>query len=301
MVEVLGIDIGGTNVKISTVNKTGEILDKQKYPTKPLYEEGIFLHNFISIVQEQLHKNKKIAKVGIGVPGTISKDRKSIINLPNIPGMNDTPIISELEKNFPQHEFYLENDATAAALGEYTFSEIKLPDDITFITLGTGVGGGAILNGKVFAGGDGNAMELGHIIASNGNTIEKNIGKQGLLSYANALLEESTLDSLLKNEQEFGTKEIIKAAKKGDEIALKVFKYMGKYLGECIVSSIRILDIKFILIGGGVSKAGSYIEESMWDVIHTYLPKSYTDNLEIKIATKGNEAGVLGAAALCFQ
>jgi len=300
MEEVLGIDIGGTNVKISPVNKSGEVLHKEKFPTAPMNEDGKFLENFIPIIREQLGKYPNIQKVGIGIPGNITKDRQSIINLPNIPGMDNVAIIPELKKNFPEHDFFLENDAAAAAYGEYIFSKDTLPDSLIFITLGTGVGGGAIIDGKLFAGGDGNAMEVGHMIASNGKLIEHNIGKKGIVMLAEEILEKSNKDSLMRPVEILGIKEIAKCAKKGDKLALETFNLVGRYLGQCIVSSVRVLDIKYILIGGGVSKTIDYIEEGMWQEIRSYLPPFYTDHMKIKVASMGNDAGILGAAALCF-
>jgi len=299
--EVLGIDVGGTNVKISPVNQDGEVLSKEKFPTKPLYEDGKFLYNFTSIIKDQLIKYPLIKKIGIGVPGTITKDRMGIISLPNIQGMDNIQIIPELKSTFPDHDFFLENDAAAATLGEYKFSKEKMPDDVIFITLGTGVGGGAVLDGKIFTGGDGNAMEVGHVVASNGKTIEHNIGKRGIINIAADILKNSKEDSLMRSLKVLDIKDINKCAKKGDKLAREVFVTVGTYLGECIVSCVRVLDIKFILIGGGISKNIKYIEKSMWAEIHKFLPASYTDNMKIKAASMGNDAGIMGAASLCFQ
>lgn len=299
MQRFLGIDIGGTNVKFGIVTAEGDLLEKVKHPTKDVSKDGEFMKNFISILKERLSTYPDIDKIGIGVPGMITYDRKSMLELANIPSLNGVNFVDTLEKEFPGKTFHLENDANAAALGEYYFGDKKNPESYMFITLGTGVGGGAILNKQIFKGGHGNAMEIGHIISGSGETIESHLGKKGIIRLTNKLIKKHPTDTKLKI-NEFDAKKVAKAALKGDLVAQKVYKKLGTTLGEACVAGIRILDINTILIGGGVAEAFQFMEKSMYKVIFEHLSKNYTDNLEIRVASLKNEAGILGAASLCF-
>jgi glucokinase len=300
MEDFLGIDVGGTNVKIGVVDQKGELKYKQKYPTQDLDKNGKFLDEFIVILEEQLRMHKQVSKVGIGVPGTLSKDRLTTLELPNLPSLNGVPFLKILREKFPKHTIQIENDANAAALGEYYFSSKKMPDNFIFITLGTGVGGAAIIDGQIFKGGDGNGMEIGHIIVGNGKTIETNIGKKGIIGMALTTLEGYEGTSVLSEFPNFSSKEVVKAAHDQDNLALEIFSDVGKFLGEAIVSAVRILDIKTVMIGGGVSETFAYVKDSMHQVIHKHLTPYYLEKLDIRLATLGNNAGIVGAASLCF-
>ncbi|MBT32890.1 MAG: glucokinase [Thalassobius sp.] len=300
MEHFLGVDIGGTNVKIGLVNTEGELLYKEKFPTKEVSANKDFAGNFSRILAAQLKKNPEVKKVGIGVPGTVSKDRLTMLELPNIPSLNKVPFVKILKEKFPEIIFHTDNDANAAALGEFYFSKRKMPDDFIFITLGTGVGGGAVIDGQIFKGGDGNGMEIGHIIASNGRTIEENIGKKGILGMALTTVEGYKGKSVLSKMGKLDPKKVVKAAHKHDKLALEIFVEVGKYLGEAIVSAVRLLDVKTIIIGGGVSDTFEYVQISMNKTLKKYLTPYYLDKMDIRLATLGNNAGIIGAASLCF-
>lgn len=300
MQKFIGIDIGGTNVKFGLVDEKGTLLETTKYPTKDLMDSGDFMKGFCELMKTHLEQNPEVQKVGIGVPGTISKDGKGLKELANIPELNNTPVVSILEKTFPKVKFFLDNDANAAALGEYYFTEAVTPESYIFITLGTGVGGGCILNKKIFKGGNGNAMEIGHMLTHSGGTVEEHIGKKGLVRFTRREMAKGKKSKLSKYE-EIDAKAIVKEAKKGDKVALKTLNMMGSVLGECIVSTVRALDIHTVLIGGGVAKAYDLFKDSMNETIEEYLTPYYTEDLTITLATLGNDAGMLGAASLCME
>lgn len=302
MEHFLGIDIGGTNVKFGTVSPSGEIIKKKKFPTPSLNEDGEFVKNFAKLVKKRLKKAEvPISKVGIGVPGTLSNDRSTILDTPNIPALQGQKLKAALEAEMPEISFFLENDANAAALGEFHFGSVDLPPTFMFVTLGTGVGGGAVIDKKVFKGGDGNGMEIGHIISSNGKTIEENIGKKGIISLAQQKLSNGFAESSLRNLDTFDAKMIAQEALAGDPLAISIYKEFGMYLGELLVSCTRILDIKTVLVGGGVSEVFHYMEDSMYEVTNKFLPPYYTEPMRVELATLGNNAGIIGAAALCFD
>lgn len=298
----LGIDIGGTNVKFGLVNSNGELLEKRKYPTIELRKSENFEKSIIGLVRKELESNPEVKKVGIGVPGMINKERTRAIRMANLPEMNGFDLIPTLNKNFPSHTFRLENDANAAALGEYHFGLDKVHESFLFVTLGTGVGSAAIIDGKIFVGADGNGMELGHIICSAGGTLEQQIGKPGLVRMADELLESGVYDaSILFEKKPLNSKRIVKACLKGDPVGREVFSNGGSFLGEGLVTAIRLLDIKKIYLGGGVSQTFDHIINPAKEVLERFLPPYYLKDLDIRIATLGNNAGIIGAASLCFS
>jgi glucokinase len=303
MEEFLGVDVGGTNVKFGLVNSFGTLLEKKKFSTIEMRESGDFINAFLQAMKEQLDTFPNVKKVGIGMPGLLSKDRTSTLELPNIPEFSNINLIQKLQSYFPNHSFKMENDAKVAALGELYFPKTPVPDSFIFITLGTGVGGAVILDRKLFKGGDGNALEIGHIVAGNGKTVEDNIGKKGIMSMTIKKLEKKKVKSELKDlleADELSNKKIEKAVHKHDVIALEVFSEVGEILGDCIVSTVRLFDIKTIIIGGGVAETYDYLKDEMFKAIYKRLSPYYTNKLEIRVASLGNNAGIIGAASLCF-
>ena len=296
----LGIDIGGTNVKFGLVNDNGELLEKTKVKTSQM-KEGGFMRNFIVKLRQQLETFPKIKKVGIGIPGTINKERTATFELTNLSELNNLSIIEQLNVAFPTITFYMENDANVAAIGEYYFGAKKLPKDYIFITLGTGIGGAAVINRRIFKGGNGNSMEIGHIIAGNGKTVEQNIGKAGIIAATEKALKNYKGDSILSSYKKLDAKKIVEAAQQGDTLALDIFKMVGTGLGECLVSNIRVLDIQTIVIGGGLAKAFPYIKKAMYIKIEEFLTPYYLKELDIRLATLANDAGIIGAASLCLD
>lgn len=299
----IGIDVGGTNVKIGIVTRDGEMLEKIKYPTAELIQGKGFVPNFCKAIRTTLDNHPGIKNIGLGVPGLISKDRRTLINLANIPSLSGVCIVGELEKAFPGISIKLENDAKVACLGEFYFSEYNLPDNFLMITLGTGIGGAAMIDGKLFIGGSGNGVEVGHILGSKDKVYEDFISKRATVAFVLKELEDSKYkDSVLNDipKDELDSKMIEAALKAGDPVAKKAYKNFGKWLGRNIVSSIRVLDVHTILLGGGVSKTFKYMKKPMFEVIHQHLGDYYTHDMEIKKASLGNDAGIIGAAALNF-
>ena len=301
MQKFLGIDVGGTNVKCGIVTAQGEILHQVKYPTSELRESPSFVKSFIKIVGALLKEFPEVQYVGIGLPGTLNKERTHTVELPNIPEFSSVNLRGELESAFPNHSFTLENDADAAALGEYHFSNEAMPEDFIFVTLGTGVGGAAIIDRKIFKGGDGNAMEVGHMLSEGGKRLEVLIGKQGMYNMAKEGLERHKEKSRLYKEPLINTRLLIETAKQGDPLSLEVFDKMGYLLGAALVGMIRILDIKNIYVGGGISNSFDFMYSKMLETLQNNLTPYYVKDLNLKKASLGNEAGLLGAASLCFE
>ena len=299
--QYLGIDVGGTNVKMGVVDaKTGKISNFYSHDTASWRESGRFVERLGDAIALQLVEYKAIRRVGVGVPGTISRDRTTLEEITAIPEINGVPLVPLLRQRFAEHEFYLENDAAAAALGEYYFGEKKIAENFIFITLGTGVGGAAVIDKKVFIGG-GNAMEPGHMPSHNGRVLERNIGKKELLDLANSMRRTYGGPTQLPGDGSISTTGLVAAAGEGDDLAQKVLDEVGTMLGEVLVSLIRILDIKTVLVGGGLSASFDFILPAMQQQLDYWLTPYYLKALSIRRATLGNDAGLLGAAALCFE
>ncbi|CAG5009468.1 Glucokinase [Dyadobacter sp. CECT 9275] len=302
MEQYLGIDVGGTNVKMGIVDATdGRISNFYSHDTASWRSSGHFIDRLGDAIALQLVEYPEVKRVGIGVPGLTTRDRTTLIEITAIPEIDGVAIVPDLKKRFPGHDFFLENDANAAALGEYYFGEDKLPEDYIFVTLGTGIGGAAIIDKKVFKGGGGNAMEPGHIPSKNSKVLERNIGKKELLDMANAMRASYTGETQLPADGTISTTGLVAAAAGGDELAKQVFYEMGYLLGEGLVAMIRILDITTILIGGGISASFEYILPAINERFNYWLTPYYTKTISIKRATLANDAGLLGAASLCFD
>jgi glucokinase len=302
MEQYLGIDVGGTNVKMGIVDASdGRISNFYSHDTASWRSSGHFIERLGDAIALQLVEYPEVKKVGIGVPGLTNRARTTLIEITAIPEIDGITIVPDLKKRFPGHDFFLENDANAAALGEYYFGEDKLPEDYIFVTLGTGIGGAAIIDKKVFKGGGGNAMEPGHVPSKNGKVLERNIGKKELLDMANAMRAEYTGTTQLPADGTISTTGLVAAASAGDELAKQIFYEMGYLLGEGLVSMIRILDITTILIGGGISASFEFILPAINDRFQYWLTPYYLKTINIKRATLANDAGLLGAASLCFD
>jgi glucokinase len=299
MENFLGIDVGGNHVKTAIVGQDGTIHDFQSYPTAQLKESGDFIGSLSDIIAFKLLSHKEVSKIGIGLPGMITRDRRIPIDIPSIPELNNQPLHSKLSQRFPDKEFYLENDANAAALGELLFTSKTLPPTFAFITLGTGIGSAFVLDGKIFSGGDGNGLELGHIPSRNNRHLEANIGKQGIINLASLRLEEFKAETTISRELPVSATKMVIAASEGDAFARQVFYEVGEILGEGLVALIRILDVKTIVIGGGLSASFEFLKPGALRILHIKLPSYYTDKLDFRIASLGNDAGVLGAASIC--
>ena len=300
-VQYLGIDVGGTNVKMGIVDaQGGKISNFYSHDTISWRESGHFVERFGDAVALQLMSYKDVKKVGIGLPGMLDRTRTIPLEITAIPEINGVPFVEQLTQRFPGVEFMLENDANAAALGEFYFADDTIDENYIFITLGTGVGGAAILNRKIFTGGNGNAMEPGHIPSRNGRVLERNIGKKELLDLAQERRDAFTGETVLPVD-DISTTGLVAAAGAGDVLALEIWTEVGEMLGEGLAALIKVLDINYILIGGGLSASFDYIMPAINKTLDYWLNPYYKNGLSIKRATLGNDAGLLGAASLCFE
>ena len=298
---VLGVDVGGNHVKMAFVDPQGGIHQFQSFATKDFVETGDFTEKLIQTIQYRLlDYNQPVHKVGIGFPGTLTKDRNGTVEIPALPELNGAPTGRRLRDALPDAKVWLANDAKAAALGELLFAPSPPPDSFAFITLGTGIGSAYVEDRKIFLGADGNALELGHIPSRHGLRLEQNIGKQGILNLAGQRLLDFRGETAISRLKPISATEMVVAAGNGDLFAREVFFEVGEILGEGLVSLIRILDVKTILIGGGLSASWDFMRPGCEKVLYQYLTPYYLEALSLSRASLGNDAGLLGAASLCM-
>lgn len=298
----LGVDVGGTHLKIGLVDRGGNILDFEKENTTPYRDntEG-FGPTFIAGLEKYLLKYPTVKNVGIGLPGMISKDRTTALEIPAIPALNGFNLKGGLEEKFPNHKFFLENDAAAAAIGEFYFGKDDPAQNFLFITMGTGIGSALVLDGEVFKGCRGNAMEMGHMLSKGAARLETLIGRQGILNIMSRLIAAYPEKAGVLVGAELGTHLLVDTAKAGNPVSLMVFEEVGMIMGEAIVSAIRILDVTNVYFGGGISAGLEFMMPTLDRTIKQYLTQYYGKDLVLKKATLENNAGTLGAAALCFM
>lgn len=296
---ILGIDVGGTTVKFGVVSPEGDISQVKAFDTLKWVSDG-FVDSLKSAIKEFLALVPEIKGVGIGWPGLLSVDRKTVIALPNIPSISDLDIVDILNEEFPELPVKIENDAKCATIGELYFGNIEGLDNFVLVTLGTGVGSGAVIDKKLFLGARGNGMEIGHMLLENGKSLEQHIGIQHIINYTKERIEKENPDSSVVG-SDISPKTIFEAAGNGDKFAISVFDYVGDKLGRNLVSVVRTLDITTILLGGGIAGAFEFIAPAARRVMAQYLPEYYIKDLKIEQAYLTNQVGILGAAGLLME
>lgn len=298
----MGVDVGGTHLKIGLVSREGEILSFDKEDTKGYRDDPQgFPHRFVEVTGRYLAKYPGVTKVGIGLPGLISKDRTTTLEIPAIPELNGYNLKKNLSEEYPNVSFYLENDASAAALGELKFGTSNPSQDFLFITMGTGIGSALVDDGKIFKGARGNGLEMGHMLSRGNARLETLIGRDGILNIMERMIHAYPEKAGELVDKELGTHLLVDTAKAGNPVSLMVFEEVGDILGEAIVSAIRILDVNEVYFGGGISAGLEFMMPSLEKTIRQYLTNYYLNGLQLKKASLENNAGTLGAAALCFM
>ena len=308
----IGIDVGGTSVKLGLVSEEGELLEKWEIPTRTEDAGKNVLPDIaISIKEKMLEKGISAADVcgtGIGLPGPVD-DEGVIRKAVNLHWDRIFNVADELSELLGGMKVKAGNDANVAALGEYWQGAGKDYGDMVMVTLGTGIGGGIIHHGQIFAGTTGAGGEIGHLCLNPDEKIQCNCGNSGCLEqYASATgivrltreeLEASDEDSLLRD-TEITAKAMWDAVKAGDALAIRVADRFGFYLGWGLSVIAGVVNPEVFVLGGGVSQAG--------DIILPFVRKNFEEHAfhacrdaQIVIATLGNGAGTLGAAKMVID
>lgn len=305
----VGIDLGGTNIAAGLVDENGKIIADISIPTNAERDWKEIVADMAELSKRVIEKAgvelSEVAGVGIGCPGSID-NAKGICSYSNNLNMENADIVSEFRKHFDIF-VNLENDANAAALGEYMVNGNGAKSYV-FVTLGTGIGGGIILDGKIFRGHNGVGAEIGHTVIMSGGE-ECTCGRHGcweayasvtaLIRQTKAAMEknpDSLMHEFAENEGRVSGKTSFAAAKKGDKAAQEVVDQYFKYIAEGITNMINIFQPEKIVIGGSISREGDYLlnpvaELATKDGYNRYMHKS-----EVEIATLFGDAGIIGAA-----
>ncbi|NLB90522.1 MAG: ROK family glucokinase [Clostridiales bacterium] len=311
----IGIDLGGTNIAVGIVDEKGNILHEGSTPTLPgrPFEDIVkdIANCALTTLEQAQIPLSQIESIGVGIPGIADHHTGVILFCTNL-GWRNEPFREVFQKYIDKPIFF-GNDATVAGFAESIIGVSKDCASSVFLTLGTGVGGGIILNGKPWEGHHGTGSEIGHVTLVAGGE-PCTCGKRGCLERycsATALIRMGNEGIMMKpntvlNEMRNGDpalltgKMVIDAAKEGDAVAVEVFSQYITYLTTAINTIITFLDPEMIVLGGGVSKAGDFLLEAIKAELPKYLLYEGVPYAEIKIAQLGGTAGIVGAAMLGY-
>ena len=295
-----GVDLGGTTVKIAYFDEIGNLLAKWEIPTVTENNGAQILPDIAASIRQFIDGNQlnetAILGLGIGVPGPV--DAKGVVNKCVNLGWGVFNIADELTRltGFP---VMAGNDANVAALGEYWMGGGKGCDNMVFVTLGTGVGGGIVIEGKLLHGTHGSGAEIGHMVLNRNETAVCGCGKHGCVEQYCSATGISRL-ARLHGRGNMTCKEIFDAGKAGDSKALDVLDEYYEYLGEFLGSLCSVVDPEIVVLGGGVSKAGQVLIDGAAPRFRKYVFHA-ADSVRFALASLGNDAGAYGAFKLALD
>jgi glucokinase len=312
----IGVDLGGTNLRVAAVNENGGLFDQLSLET--LVERGREdvvdrLTNGILELVNRWKDRYQLAGIGVGIPGIIRMKDGILVASPNLPGWENFNVRAQIAKRL-NSPFILENDANAAALGEKWIGSGKDVKHLCFLTMGTGIGGGLIFDGKIWHGVSGMAAELGHVTlypggrlcaCGNRGCLEAYAAASAVVKAAQEILQEGRasegLKALAASNGKMTSAKIYELAKQGDSSAQEIFQMVGRALGMAIANFINIFDLDTFVLGGGAVEAWDAFEKSMFEevALRSYVWRN--DPREILKSSLGSQAGIFGAAYLAFS
>ncbi|HFR3537683.1 TPA: ROK family glucokinase [Streptococcus suis] len=316
--KIIGIDLGGTSVKLAILTTEGEIQEKWSIKTNIL-DEGS--HIVPDIIESILHRfethgltKDDFLGVGMGSPGVVDSEAGTVIGAYNLNWKNLQLVKEQFEAALGL-PFFIDNDANVAALGEQWVGAGNNNPNVVFMTLGTGVGGGVIAAGNLIRGVKGAGGELGHITVDFDAPFACTCGKKGCLEtvasatgivnlsrrYADQYAGDAKLKQMIDDGQDVTAKDVFDLAKEGDDLALIVYRHFSEYLGVACANIAAVLNPAYIVLGGGVSAAGDFLLEGVRKVFAENSFPQIKESTQIVLATRGNDAGVLGAASLVLK
>ena len=309
----IGIDVGGTNVKIALVDENGKIIYSNSIPTRAELGYEFTVNNIeqaiYDLLKETKHTSADIEGIGFGFPGQVDYKEGIVRNAPNIPGWVEVPIAKIFEEEF-HIPTRVDNDVRCAALGELNYGAGKGCENLICITIGTGIGSGLIVNGKLVRGASNAAGEIGHIklqyhdgpICGCGDTgcLEAFASGPAIVAMAEEYIKggKSTKYREMANGNPITPYIVCEAAKAGDPVAQRIFATIGEYIGIGMAGVVNLLNPEKIIVGGGVADAGDYIINPLVDAIKRRSMKIAGSTVQVVHAQLGNTAGVIGASLL---
>lgn len=309
---VIGVDVGGTSIKAGVVSSSGTILYQNKFPTQADRGPAVVITQIQTAVREALSHTdgSPVQGLGIGTPGVV--DDEGVVKAPpNFVDWDEVPLKAELKRLFHDMPVGIENDANAAAIAEAKFGAGREFPNFLFVIWGTGVGGGIILNNKIFRGPTGGAGEIGHICIDH-NGPPCNCGSRGCVeAYVGQRYLSIRTAERLKNKPESKIWKLVggnaaniepafisQAAHDGDPEARAILVEAGELLGTALAGVMNVMDLRVSIIGGGLSAAGDFVIESVQDSVTRHVLKPLRKGIRVLPAQLGNNAGILGAAGL---
>lgn len=309
----IGIDVGGTNVKIALVDSDGKIGYSNTIPTRAEMGYEYTINNMKQAIRDLMTETKLSAKdiegIGFGLPGQVDFKSGIVRLITNIPGWVEIPLAKMIEDEF-HIPTRIDNDVRCAALGELNFGAGKGCENLICITVGTGIGSGLIINGRLVRGASNAAGEIGHIKLQMHDGPICGCGDTGCLeAFASgpsivAMAEEYIMGGKSTKYREMANGGAItpfivaEAAKAGDPVARRIFTRMGEYIGIGMASVVNLLNPERIIVGGGVADAGDILLTPLKETIKKRAMKIAGETVEVVPAQLGNTAGVIGASLL---
>lgn len=312
----IGIDIGGTSIKGAVVNDTGKVLTRFAMDVNKNASGEDEVNRFCDVMIKSINdydNSIKLEGIGIGMPGILDMDKGVVITSPNLPRWNGLHISKLISKRMGL-PVYINNDANVATLGEARFGSGKEYSNLIMLTLGTGVGGGIIIDNKLYDGNKHQGAELGHmVIRVNGEKC--GCGRRGCFeAYASATAlirdtkkemdkcPDSLMHDVSKELGKINAKVVFEASRRGDKAAIRVMKRYVKYLSEGILNYCNIFRPEVVLLFGGVANEGDYLLDQVRHYLknHKYGMKG-SPKVELKVASLGYDSGKIGAACLVFE
>jgi len=311
----IGVDIGGTSIKVSAVNENGKVLNKFVIPVNKEESQDETIDNLIKEINSYIENNDfkgKISGIGLGIPGSVDTATGEVIYCSNL-GWKYLPIVKKIKEG-TNLEVKITNDANAAALAESKFGVGKIYKDIVMITIGTGIGGGIIIDNKLYEGFEGKGAELGHVTlimdglpcgCGRKGCFEKYASATALINQTKEAMEknkDSLLNEVAKEEGKVNGKVAFIAAKKGDKVANQVIDQYVKYLSEGLLNICNVFRPQCIVLSGGIANQGEYLITKVIRYMESYnFGYPFSPKTSIKIAEVGYDSGIIGAASLFFQ
>ncbi len=307
----IGVDLGGTNVRVGLISSKGKIIHSLKAPIPKKRNRRTLLHHIADLIQESLdwaeQKKIKVQGIGLGSPGVLSIKKGIVRQSPNLPEWVNVSIADYFKKRF-NLPFALENDANAAALSEAWIGAGKKSNSVICVTLGTGVGGGIVLNHKIWHGHNDGGGEIGHIVVrdqgekcrcGNWGCLEVYASATAIVRYAKNLLKTNQTKSILRTLPKITSEAIFASARKKDKLAIKVTQHAAEMLGAGLTNLVHIFNPEMIVIGGGVS-----LNQNLFPPLRAAVKKrcfpQLTRDLKIVPAQLGDHAGLIGSARAFF-
>lgn len=305
---VFAVDLGGTHLRVALVDDTGRIVKQLKQDTPKGDSPECVINALVRAAADWNDYKERVVAASIMVPGAVDSDKAVVLQAPNLPSLINFALKAELEQRLSWPVF-LENDANAAAVGEMWLGAARCCRDVVSVTLGTGVGGGVILDGKLWRGSHGAAGEIGHTTVDPFSGLKCKCGNTGcleLFASATAIVrmtrENLSLfpQSKLKSD-ELTAEKVYEAGTNGDELALAVFKRFGMYLGIGLANLINLIDPEIIVIAGGAVNGWDLFASEMYRQVDERVFRATAQQVKIARAECGDNAGLLGATRLALQ